>query len=214
MAMVPRQRGKRGHPGWSTGASTPRNWECISSYSTTVATGEAKGSRRSGALTSTPAAALSYLKQRTELDGERIVYFGHSLGSAVCIELAIDHPPYGMALINPFSSIKDMTALILPVPFAGIFVRGHYNSVQRIPKVETPLLIIHSELDEVVPHEQGLKLYRAANRPKRFVTLWGATHNNGQYVAADALADALVDFRNGLPGGDVAPRYTPPMISL
>ena len=159
-------------------------------------------------------AALSYLRSRPELDQERIVYFGHSLGAAVCIELALDNPPYGMALINPFSSIKDMAALALSVPFAGLFVRRHYNSVQRISRVHAPLLVIHSELDEIVPYEQGLKLYRAANRPKRFVTLWGATHNNAQYVAADALARSLVEFRDGLAGGDVAPRYTPPMISL
>ena len=159
-------------------------------------------------------AALSYLQQRPEIDPGRVVYFGHSLGAAVCIELAMDNPPYGMALINPFSSIRDMTALTLPIPFAGMFVRGHYNSVQRISRVHTPLLIIHSEHDEIVPHEQGVKLYRAANRPKRFVTLRGATHNNVHHVASDEMGQALVDFRNGLANGDVAPRYTPPMISL
>jgi fermentation-respiration switch protein FrsA (DUF1100 family) len=159
-------------------------------------------------------AALSYLQQRPEIDPGRIVYFGHSLGAAVCIELAVSDPPYGMALINPFSSIRDMAALTLPIPFAGLLVHGHYNSMQRIPRVQAPLLIIHSENDEVVPHDQGMKLYRAANRPKRFVTLWGASHNNVHHVAADAMARALVDFRNGLASGDVAPRYTPPMISL
>lgn len=159
-------------------------------------------------------AALSYLQHRPELDPDRIVYFGHSLGSAVSTELALHHTPYGMALINPFSSIRDMAALTLPVPFLGFLLRGHYNSVHRIPRVHAPLLIIHSELDEIVPYEQGLKLYRAANRPKRFVTLSGATHNNAQYVAGDVLAQALVDFRDGLASGDVAPRYTPPMISL
>ena len=159
-------------------------------------------------------AALNYLLTRPEIDQDRIVYFGHSLGAAVAIELAVEHPPAGMALVGPFSSTKDMAGLVLPLPLAGWFVRGHYDSMKRIGKVHVPLLVLHGELDEIVPHSQGFKLYRAANRPKRFVTLHGAAHNNVHHVAGEAMAQALVQFRNGVPMGDVAPGYTPPTISV
>ncbi len=159
-------------------------------------------------------AALEYLRGRPEVDANLIVYFGHSLGAAVAIELAAEHPPAGMALIGPFSSIKDMTRLVTPIPLAGWLVRGHFNSMNRIGRVHTPLLILHGELDDIIPHRQGFKLYQAANRPKRFVTLHGAAHNNVQHVAGDAMAQALVQFRNGVPTGDVAPGYTPPTISV
>ena len=86
--------------------------------------------------------------------------------------------------------------------------------MRRIGRVHSPLLVLHGELDEIVPHSQGFKLYLAANRPKRFVTLHGASHNNVQYVAAEAMAHALVQFRNGVSMGDVAPGYTPPTISV
>ena len=159
-------------------------------------------------------AALYYLRGRMDVDPDCIVYFGHSLGAAVAIELAVAHRPAGMALVAPFSSIKDMAGLVMPVPLIGWLVRGHYNSMSRIGKVHTPLLILHGELDEIVPHSQGFKLYRAANRPKRFVTLYNASHNNVQHVAGDVLAQALLQFRNGVPLGDVAPSYTPPTISV
>lgn len=159
-------------------------------------------------------AALEYLRTRPGIDPDHIVYFGHSLGAAVAIELAVDHPPAGMALVAPFSSIKDMAGLVLPLPLAGWLVRGHYNSMRRIGKVRAPLLVLHGELDEIVPHSQGFKLYQAANRPKRFVTLRGASHNNVQHVAAEAMAQALVQFRNGVAMGDVAPGYTPLTISV
>ena len=81
-------------------------------------------------------AALEYLRQRPGINADRIVYFGHSLGAAVAIELAVKHPPAGMALIAPFSSIKDMAWLVLPVPLAGWLVRGHYNSMKRIGRVQ------------------------------------------------------------------------------
>jgi len=159
-------------------------------------------------------AALEHLKSRPGVNPERIVYFGHSLGAAVAIELAVQHPPAGIALVAPFSSIKDMAKLTLRLPMLSWLVNGHYNSLRRIRRVRAPLLVLHGELDEIVPHWQGIKLYQAANRPKRFVTLHGASHNNAQYVAGHILAQALVDFRNGLAVGDVAPGYTPRMTSL
>ena len=128
----------------------------------------------------------------------RIVYFGHSLGAAVAIQLAVSEPPAGLALISPFSSIRDMANLTLSVPLAGWAVRNHFNSVELIREVNAPVVILHAELDEIVPHSQGVKLFEAANHPKRFVTLPDASHNNAHHVAADVMADALLDFRDGL----------------
>ena len=158
-------------------------------------------------------AALYYLRGRADVDPRRIVYFGHSLGAAIAIELATAHSPYGMALISPFSSIADMAKITVKVPMAWWFVRGHYNSMERIRRVHTPLLILHSEGDDVVPFSQGMKLYQAANRPKRFVALRESTHNDIGQGDAGQMAQALQEFRDGLATKDVARGYTPPTIS-
>ena len=147
-------------------------------------------------------AARGYLEQRPDIDSRRIVYFGHSLGAAVAVELAAAWPPAGMALIAPFASIRDMANLTLPLPMAGWIVRRHYDSVGRIPKIRAPLIVMHGELDEIVPHSQGVKLFEAANPPKRFVTLPAASHNNAHHVASDVMARALLDFRDGLADGN------------
>ena len=146
-------------------------------------------------------AAIGYLSQRPDVNQDRIVYFGHSLGAAVSIELAVSSPPAGMALIAPFSSIRDMAKLALPVPLAGWAVRNHYNSVAQISNVHAPVVILHGELDEIVPYSQGLKLFEAANQPKRFVTLPEAQHNNAHHVAADVMAQALLEFRDSVASG-------------
>ena len=129
----------------------------------------------------------------------------------MAVELAASQPPYGLALIAPFSSIADMAKVTLPLPLAGWLVRGHYDSVRRIRQVWAPLLVLHGELDEIVPHAQGRKLYDAANPPKRFVTLPAASHNNAHHVAADVMARALLDFRDSLAGDacNPAPPATP-----
>lgn len=150
-------------------------------------------------------AAFRYLEQRPDVNPNLIVYFGHSLGAAVAVELAASYSPAGMALIAPFSSIRDMAKLALPLPMAGWIVRNHYNSLAAISQVHSPLIILHGELDEIVPHSQGFKLYEAANSPKRFVTLPDASHNNAHHVAADVMADSLLEFRDDLATGRMDP---------
>ena len=143
-------------------------------------------------------AALQHLHERPDVDPDRVVYFGHSLGAAVAIELAVQHPPAGLALIAPFSSIRDMARLALPVPMAGWMVRNHYNSVDLISRVHAPLVILHGELDEIVPHSQGVKLFESANHPKQLVTMPDAAHNNAHHVAADVMAHTLLEFRDSI----------------
>ncbi len=159
-------------------------------------------------------AALDCLKRVPGIDIGQIVYFGHSLGTAIAIELAVSHPPLGLALIGPLSSMQDMARQTIRVPLSGWLVRGHYNSMQRIRRVRAPVLVLHGELDDVVPREHGMKLYQAANRPKRFVTLRGASHNNVAHVDGETMANALIEFRDGIAEGDVARGYTPLMISF
>jgi pimeloyl-ACP methyl ester carboxylesterase len=49
-------------------------------------------------------AALAYLQGRADLNPQKIIYFGQSLGAAVAVELAAHQPPLGLVLIAPFVS--------------------------------------------------------------------------------------------------------------
>jgi len=54
------------------------------------------------------------------------------------------------------------------------------NSLEKIKQYRGPLLVSHGDADEVIPYEQGLALFRAANEPKRLVTVSGGKHNDPQ----------------------------------
>ena len=147
-------------------------------------------------------AALAYLRQRPDVAPEKLVYFGHSLGSAIALELAAAHPPLGLILVSPFASVSDMSRLVFPLLPAGWLVRNKYNSLARISKVGSPLLILHGELDDTVPISQGKKLYDAANPPKRFERLPEAGHNDAFEGGGVAYWSALEEFIGALePGG-------------
>ena len=139
-------------------------------------------------------AAIEYLASRPDVDPDRIVYLGHSLGAAVALELALTRPPMAMVLVSPFASVRDMANLTLPFPPVGWLVRNHYDSISRIRQLDTPILVLHGDQDETVPMSQGRKLYDAANQPKRFQILKGAAHSDTYEVAGKQYWGAIESF--------------------
>lgn len=139
-------------------------------------------------------AALEYVVARPAVDPQKIVYFGRSLGAAVAVELATEEPPAGMVLISPFSSLEEMGRLAFPHLPVGWILKGRYDSMSRISRIHTPLLIIHGDQDQTVPVEQGRALYLAANEPKSFRLLPIAGHNDTYLNGGSAYWDALEGF--------------------
>lgn len=143
-------------------------------------------------------AAMEYLRSRQDVDPNRIVYQGHSLGAAVAVELSLAQPPMAMVLVSPFASVRDMARLTLPFPPAGWLVRNHYDTISRIQRIHVPVLVLHGDLDGTVPISQGRKLYEAANEPKWFQVLEGAGHNDTFQIAAEQYWGAIESFLAGV----------------
>lgn len=143
-------------------------------------------------------AALRTLRQRTDLDAQAIVLFGRSLGSAVAVDLAVHQPCRAVILESPFTSVSDMAARVVPLLPIGRLLQTRYDSLAKIPRLTVPLLILHGDRDDVVPIEQGQRLFAAANAPKTFYTIPGAGHNDTYLVGGALYWQVWEDFLNGL----------------
>jgi fermentation-respiration switch protein FrsA (DUF1100 family) len=139
-------------------------------------------------------AALAYVLSRPDVDPERIVYFGRSLGAAVAVELATRRPPFALILESPLPSIAELARHHYPLLPVGGLMRTKYDSLSKIAKVRVPLLVLHGDWDDVVPFESGRKLFEAANEPKRFYTIRGAGHNDTYVVGGQEYFRALREF--------------------
>lgn len=146
-------------------------------------------------------AALAYLMGREDVNPDRIVYYGRSLGAAVAVELALRHPPDGMVLFSPFTSLADMGAALYTFSPVRLLAGNRLDSLARISQYHGPLLIIHGEADEIIPIEQGRALYKAAAGPKSFYQVSGAYHNDPLGDAGAYLWAALGRFLSSLPDG-------------
>ena len=137
---------------------------------------------------------------RQDVDPQRIVYFGRSLGSAVGVWLASQRLPSGLILESPFTSVKDMAKHAFPHLPLHLLVRGKYDSISRMGKISCLLLILHGDKDDIVPIDQGRKLYEAANEPKSFYIIAGAAHNDTYIAGGEPYFRALAQFVASLSG--------------
>ncbi|HSB62000.1 MAG TPA: alpha/beta hydrolase [Vicinamibacteria bacterium] len=139
-------------------------------------------------------AAHRHLARERGVPPERLVLFGESLGSAVALELALSRPCRALVLESPFTSIPDMAAVAFPVLPLRALVRTRYDNLAKIARLGVPLLVLHGERDEVVPFEQGRRLFEAAPEPKRFFAIPGAGHNDTYVTGGEAYWRAVEEF--------------------
>ena len=129
---------------------------------------------------------------------ERIVAFGESLGSAVAVGLAAERPSGGVILETPFLSIRAMAREHYPfVP--GALIRTRFDNAARIGAVRAPKLFLIAERDEIVPPEQGGRLFELAPPPKTLYVIPGARHNDTYVAGGEPYWEAIGNFLASLP---------------
>ncbi|RME90423.1 MAG: alpha/beta hydrolase, partial [Verrucomicrobia bacterium] len=77
----------------------------------------------------------------------RILAMGVSLGGGVAVELATRRPLGGLILVSTFTSIPDVAADIHPWLPGKRLVRTRFDNRAKLPRLELPLLILHSRQD-------------------------------------------------------------------
>ena len=145
--------------------------------------------------------AITYVRSRGDVDPEKTIYFGRSLGCAVAAEMAIKYPPRALICESGFTSVRAMTKSVYPfLPGLQLLVTTKYDTLSKIAWVDVPVMVLHGDRDEIVPFSMSRELFDAAKGPKRFYTIEGAGHNDTYYVGGPAYFEALREFVNEVIG--------------
>ena len=124
-----------------------------------------------------------------------IFLFGESLGTGVAVQMALEYQVAGVILQTPFTSLVDLARyhypLLFILPWLDRLLYDHFNSLEKISQIQTPLLIIHGDLDRIVPIKFGRALFEQANEPKQFNQLPNKSHNN---LYSHLLFDGVIHF--------------------
>ena len=143
-------------------------------------------------------AAFDYLASDLGLNVERdVILLGRSLGAGVAVEMATRHRVRGVILESGFTSIREMadaSGSPLPIPLVLTLFEARYDSISKIGRVESPVMVLHGDRDDTVPYWMAEKLYAAASEPKTLYPIRGANHNDTVYVGGERYFEALEEF--------------------
>jgi pimeloyl-ACP methyl ester carboxylesterase len=142
-------------------------------------------------------AAWDFLVKQRGIKPGVIFIYGHSLGGAVAINLAVSHPEARALIVEAaFTSIADMGRRnklyrLLPI---DLITHQRFDSINKINRLKMPVLILHGTEDRVVPFEMSRRLYEQAPSPKRLKLIRGGGHNNSARVGGAEYLKTVRDF--------------------
>ena len=109
--------------------------------------------------------AVRWLKNKGIVE-ENIIIYGESLGTGVATEIAQNKSFAGIILESPFTSMVDAGKSQYPFFPIKLLLKDKYENDKKIKNIKSPILIMHGEVDKLVPFWMGKKMYELANEPK------------------------------------------------
>ena len=155
--------------------------------------GKSEGGPNGDACLADGRAALAFLRGRPEVNPNRIVYYGWSLGTFVATYLAADSlTPLGLILESPIAStealVKEGTVFDIP---GSMLTRLDFDNESWITRVGVPVLMMHGTEDDMLsPARHAQRLLEAAEGHTKVEMIWaeGAGHDDVPYVLGEDYA--------------------------
>ena len=140
--------------------------------------GQSEGDPSEAALVSDALVIYDLLAARSDIDEERIVVLGRSLGSGVAVPLAAHRPVRGLILVSPFDSLRSIARKTYPFVPVEPLLRHPFDSIALAPQISAPMLVLAGERDNLIPPAHSRRLADAWAGAHRFELLPGADHND------------------------------------
>ena len=110
-------------------------------------------------------AAIKWLNKK-KVSNSQIILYGESLGTGVAVEIASKNNFNSIILESPFTSIENSAKIYYPYLPVSFLLKDRYDSISKIKKINSPILVMHGRKDDIVPFFMGKKLFEKANSPK------------------------------------------------
>jgi len=142
--------------------------------------------------------AWDYLVKQRGINPNQIYIYGHSLGGAIAIDLAVRHPEVaGLIVEGSFTSTRAMVEFqkglfwMFPIDF---LLTQRFDSLSKVDRLQMPVLFIHGTADNVVPVEMSKKMFEAAPEPKQLYIVPDGGHTNVAHIGGAEYLQILSQF--------------------
>ncbi len=138
--------------------------------------------------------AINWLVEKG-IDEKNLILYGESLGTGVATYLAQNKNYAGIILETPFTSMVDTAKKFYPYIPVSLLLKDRFENYKNIKNINSPLLVMHGEADQIVPFSMGKKIYEIANEPKYS---YFTKYDNHMMEYDEKLVIALKSFLKGL----------------
>jgi fermentation-respiration switch protein FrsA (DUF1100 family) len=143
-------------------------------------------------------AARAYLIDEAGVPQDRLIYYGESLGAAVVVALAAEHPPAGLVLRSPFTDLAAVGREHYPFLPVRLLLRDRFPVTDPVSRVQAPTVVVYGTADSIVPPAQSIAVAKAAAGPVRLIAVDGADHNDAALLTGGQLLAAIRDLSDQL----------------
>ncbi|QDL56648.1 alpha/beta hydrolase [Rhodoferax aquaticus] len=123
-------------------------------------------------------AALNYVRNRKDMDPNRLLVLGQSLGGTNAIAAVGSGNRAGVKAMVIDATFYSYSAIASDkVSGAGALMDDRYSAANFIERIAPiPLLLLHGTADAVIPYSHAQRLLAKAREPKQLLTIDGAGH--------------------------------------
>jgi len=138
-------------------------------------------------------AAYDYIISRSDVDRNKIVVYGKSLGGPVAADLCLHRKASALILEGSFASVALRAQQLYPFLPMKLLITQKYDAMAKVKDMHIPKLIAHARQDEVISFRHGEILFKSVAEPKQFLPFDGG-HNDDVYVTSSAYREELLKF--------------------
>jgi fermentation-respiration switch protein FrsA (DUF1100 family) len=117
--------------------------------------------------------AYDILIERKDVDPDKIVLLGRSLGGGAVCTLAAGRASAALILMSTFTSARSFAKKYLA---PGFLVRDPFDNLAVVRSYSEPVLVFHGKFDDVIPYSHGKALYKSA--PHGSMITYDCGHND------------------------------------
>jgi len=162
---------------WSiSDARWPREWTIVGINYRGYGTSEGKPGEPE--LIADGLAIYDAVVKRDDVDPQRVVVFGRSLGTAIATHVAAERPVAGAILVSPYDSMTAIGKLHYPWLPVSLLLRHRFDAVPDAKRNTMPMLAIVGGSDSIIPAERSRALFDAWAGPKTWQVVPRAGHND------------------------------------